>query len=83
MLGEPEPDACRAAVRLFGVPVVRADATALPFSDASAGIAWCLGVLCTAAGTVAQRAMLRELRRVIHPGVSNCMSCSARPTWKR
>ena len=32
VLVEPEPDACRAAARLFGAPVVRADATALPFA---------------------------------------------------
>ena len=34
ILAEPEPDACRAAVRLFRAPVVQADATALPFGDA-------------------------------------------------
>lgn len=68
ILAEPEPDACRAAVRLFGAPVFQADATALPFGDASAGFAWCLGVLCTTTGTAAQGAMLRELRRVIRPG---------------
>lgn len=67
VLAESEPDACRAAARLFGVPVVRADATALPFADAVASHAWCLGVLCTASGPDAQRAMLRELRRVLRP----------------
>jgi SAM-dependent methyltransferase len=67
VLVEPEPDACRAAARLFGAPVVRADATALPFADGTAGHAWCLGVLCTAGGPDAQLAMLSELRRVLRP----------------
>ena len=67
VLVEPEPDACRAAVRLFGAPVVRADATALPLADGTASHAWCLGVLCTASGPDAQLAMLSELRRVIRP----------------
>jgi SAM-dependent methyltransferase len=68
VLVEPEPDACRAAARLFRLPVIRADATALPFADASARLAWCLGVLCTAPGYDAQLAMLRELHRTICPG---------------
>jgi SAM-dependent methyltransferase len=72
-LAEPEPGACRGAIRLFGDPpvragVVRADATALPFGDASVPMAWCLGVLCTTAGPTAQRAVLAELRRVVRPG---------------
>ena len=67
VLAEPEPDACRAAARLFGAPVVQADATALPFGDGTADLAWCLGVLCTASGSAAQRAMLGQLRRVIRP----------------
>ena len=68
ILAEPEPDACRAAVRLFRAPVVQADATALPFGDATADLAWCLGVLCTAPGSRTQRAMLSQLRRVVRPG---------------
>jgi ubiquinone/menaquinone biosynthesis C-methylase UbiE len=68
ILAEPEPGACRAAARLFGAPTVQADATALPFGDAAADLAWCLGVLCTAPGPAAQRAMLGQLRRVIRPG---------------
>jgi SAM-dependent methyltransferase len=67
VLADSEPDACRVAARLFAAPVVQADATALPFADAVAGQAWCLGVLCTASGPAAQRAMLRELRRVLRP----------------
>lgn len=65
VLVEPVPDACRAAVRLFGVPVVQADATALPFADGTVSHAWCLGVLCTASGPDAQLAMLGELHRVL------------------
>jgi SAM-dependent methyltransferase len=67
VLAEPEPGACRAAARLFGAPVLRADATALPFADGAASHAWSLGVLCTASGPDAQRAMMRELRRVLRP----------------
>jgi SAM-dependent methyltransferase len=68
VLAEPEPAACRAAARLFGFPVVQADAVRLPFEAGSADLAWCLGVLCTAPGADAQLAMLRELRRVVRPG---------------
>ena len=67
VLAEPEPGACRAAATLFDLPVVQADGTALPFADASVGVAWCLGVLCTATGPEAQLAMLRELRRIVRP----------------
>ena len=56
VLAEPERGACRAAATLFpAAPVVQADATALPCGDASADLAWCLGVLCTASGPDAQR----------------------------
>jgi len=68
VLAEPEPGACRAAARLFEAPVVQADAIALPFGDGTADLAWCLGVLCTAPGSAAQRAMLGQLRRVVRPG---------------
>jgi len=67
VLVEPEPGACRAAARLFRMPVIQADATALPFADASVGLAWCLGVLCTAPGYDAQLAMLHELHRTVRP----------------
>jgi SAM-dependent methyltransferase len=67
VLAEPKPDACRAPPRLFGFPVVQADATALPFADGAVSHAWCLGVLCTASGPDAQLDMLRELRRVLRP----------------
>lgn len=67
VLAEPEPDACRAAARMFGAPVVQADATRLPFPDDAATHAWALGVLCTTSGPQAQRAILHELRRVLRP----------------
>jgi SAM-dependent methyltransferase len=68
VLAEPEPDACRAAQQLFGLPVLQGDATRLPFADAVVPAAWCLGVLCTTSGPAAQLAALRELRRVVRPG---------------
>jgi SAM-dependent methyltransferase len=68
ILLDPEHGACRAAARLFGAPVVQADATALPVADGAVDVAWCLGVLCTAPGAAVQLAMLRELRRVLRPG---------------
>src|ERR1700733_12078221 len=52
VLAEPEPGACRAAARLFGAPVVLADATALPFGAATAD----------------QRASPGPPRRVVRPG---------------
>lgn len=68
VLVEPEPGACRAAVRLFHALVVQADARALPFPDACADVLWSLGVLCTTDGPRSQLAMLREMRRVARPG---------------
>jgi SAM-dependent methyltransferase len=68
LLLEPEPAACHAAAALFGEPVIRADATALPLADGRVGAAWSLGVLCTLPGRDAQLAMLRELRRIVGPG---------------
>jgi len=64
LLVEPEEGACRAAVRLFDLPVVRADATALPLPSSSFDAAWCLGVLCT---TDEQPKLLAQLRRVLRP----------------
>lgn len=64
VLAEPEPGACRAARRLFDLPVTRADAAALPFADGVFDQAWSLGVLCT---TDRQSALLGELRRVVRP----------------
>lgn len=68
LLVEPEHDACRAAVRLFDVPVVEASATALSLGAGHADVAWSLGVLCTLPGRAAQLAMLRELRRIVRHG---------------
>jgi SAM-dependent methyltransferase len=50
------------------MPVIRADATALPLADGQFGAAWSLGVLCTLPTRDAQLAMLRELARVVRPG---------------
>jgi SAM-dependent methyltransferase len=68
VLLEPEPGACRAAARLFHAPVAQADAMALPWPDATAGLVWSLGVLCTQGTAERQLAMLREMRRVLRPG---------------
>lgn len=64
VLSEPEAGACRAAQRLFGLPVVQA-ASELPFASASFDVAWSLGVLCTVPD---QPLLLRELHRVLRPG---------------
>jgi SAM-dependent methyltransferase len=64
LLTEPEMGACRAARRLFDLPVVQA-ASDLPVADASLDAAWSLGVLCTVAD---QPHFLAELRRVLRPG---------------
>jgi SAM-dependent methyltransferase len=65
VLVEPEAGACRAAKRLFGHPVVRAEGSKLPMADASYDAAWALGVLCT---TPDQLPLLKELRRTVRPG---------------
>lgn len=65
VLAEPEAGACRAAKKLFGYPVVRAVASALPLADSCVDAAWSLGVLCT---TPDQLALLEELRRTVRPG---------------
>ncbi len=65
VLAEPEAGACRAAKQLFGYPVVRAMASALPMADSSFDAAWSLGVLCT---TPDQLALLNELHRAVRPG---------------
>lgn len=63
VLSDPEAGACRAARRLFGLPVVQASSQ-LPFASASFDVVWCLGVLCTVQD---QRSLLAELRRVLTP----------------
>lgn len=64
VLTEPEHEACRAARRLFGLPVVLA-ASRLPFGPETFDVAWSLGVLCTVPD---QPELLAELRRVLRPG---------------
>jgi SAM-dependent methyltransferase len=64
LLLDPERGACRAARGLFGHPVVRASASALPVAGRSFDAAWCLGVLCTVPD---QLALLTELRRAVRP----------------
>jgi SAM-dependent methyltransferase len=64
LLTEPQAGACRAARRLFGVPVLQAG-SALPLRDGAVEVGWCLGVLCTVAD---QPAFVAELRRVLAPG---------------
>lgn len=65
ILIEPEPAACRAARRMFRLPVTQATGTRLPFPTDSCSAAWCLGVLCS---TTAKAGMLAELARVLRPG---------------
>ena len=69
VLSEPEVGACRAARRLFGLPVVQA-ASELPFVSGSFDVAWSLGVLCTVPD---QPLLLRELHRVLRPGGRLCL----------
>lgn len=63
VLSEPEAGACRAAGRLFDLPVVQAGSE-LPFLDRTFDVAWSLGVLCTVTD---QPALLSELHRVLRP----------------
>lgn len=63
VLTDPEPGACRAAQRMFGLPVVQSGSE-LPFASGSFDVVWSLGVLCTVSE---QKALLDELRRVLRP----------------
>ena len=65
VLVDPMEGACRAAARLFGLPVVRAEGLAVPLRTASIGTAWCLGVLCTLED---KAGLLGELHRILAPG---------------
>ncbi|MFC6879430.1 MULTISPECIES: class I SAM-dependent methyltransferase [Actinomadura] len=67
VLLEPMPAACRAAARLFGLPVVSADGARIPLRPGSVDAAWCLGVLDTVRD---KAAVLREIHRVLRPGAS-------------
>ena len=65
VLADPMPEACRAAARLFGLPVVAATGQHLPFTTGAFSTAWSLGVLCTVSNKLTA---LTELRRVLRPG---------------
>ncbi|GAA2133048.1 class I SAM-dependent methyltransferase [Actinomadura napierensis] len=65
VLLEPMPAACRAAARLFGLPVIAADGRRIPLRAGSVDAVWCLGVLDTVAD---KAALLREIHRVLRPG---------------
>ncbi|MFI0353271.1 class I SAM-dependent methyltransferase [Actinomadura sp. 9N407] len=65
ILLEPMPAACRAAARLFGLPVIQASGDRMPLRTESADAAWCLGVLDTVQD---KAALLREIHRVLMPG---------------
>lgn len=62
VLAEPEPGACHAAERLFGLPTTVAEAQRLSFGDAAFDVAWSLAVLCT---TDDKAEVLDELHRVL------------------
>ena len=61
VLTDLKAGACRAARRLFALPVVQA-ASDLPFRSESFDVAWSLGVLCTVQD---QLGVLSELHRVL------------------
>jgi SAM-dependent methyltransferase len=67
ILVEPMFPACRAAARLFGLPVVTADGARIPLRRHSVEVGWCLGVLCTVED---KAALLAEMHRVMKPGAS-------------
>lgn len=67
ILLEPMPAAARAAVRLFGLPVLAADGARIPLRAGSVDAAWCLGVLDIVRD---KGAVLREIHRVLRPGGS-------------
>jgi SAM-dependent methyltransferase len=67
ILIEPMRAACRAAVRVHGLPVLAAEGARLPLRSGSAGAAWCLGMLCTVQD---KAAVLEEIHRVLRPGGS-------------
>ena len=67
MLVEAMPTACRAAARLFELPVVVAEGGRIPLRTDSVNAAWCLGVLCTVEN---KAAILGEIHRVLMPGAS-------------
>ncbi len=62
LLVEPMPGGCRAARRMFGLPVAAGTGDRLPIPSATFAAAWSLGVLST---TPAWEAVLHELGRVL------------------
>lgn len=66
VLCDPEPDACDAAQRLFGLPATVASGQDLPFADSAFDVVWSIAVLCT----VHQKPeLLAEMARVLgHEG---------------
>jgi SAM-dependent methyltransferase len=64
---EPMAGAAAAGRRLFGLPTVVADATALPLVTGTFDVLECLGVLCTVPAPD-RPALVGELRRVLRPG---------------
>lgn len=64
VLTDPEPGACVAARRLFGLPALQAGSR-LPFRGSSFDVVWSLGVLCTVPD---QLELVHELVRVLRPG---------------
>jgi SAM-dependent methyltransferase len=62
VLVEPELGACRAARRLFELPVLAGSADALPLATGTFDVAWSLGVMCTMSD---QLALLTEMRRAV------------------
>ncbi len=67
ILVEPMLTACRAAARLFGLPIVAAEGGRIPLRTDLVDAAWCLGVLCTVDN---KAAVLGEIHRVLMPGGS-------------
>ncbi len=62
---EPMPLACRAAVDLFGLRTVTADAEELPIVDGTFDVVWLMGVLDTVEHP---DGLLAEIKRVLVPG---------------
>lgn len=67
LLAEPMIGACRAARRMFDLPVVTADGGRLPLASGWADAAWALGVLST---TTNPDSLLAEVHRALVPGGS-------------